>query len=230
MSTAYSVSADGSVSVGPAWYMVSYAHPFRWDAKNGMVDLGALQGKSSRANAVSANGNVIAGWDQDPYPTTYDPWRGAIWWQGLGRLLQPFGWIGLAVGTNDCGSVIVGIGHPANMRHAFCYTAWDGRIEDLGALERGITESQKQQEDTSNAIAVSDDGNVVVGTSGWKPPLDAVIRTSETKMVKLSDYLTSKGVTGFDRLLLLGAAALTPDRKTITGTGMKPEGLLEGSW
>jgi len=228
LSTAWSVSGDGSVIVGLAWISVAIAHPFRWDAKNGMVDLGSLQGQSARASIVSGDGHVIAGWDQDPYAYTHNSWRGAMWWQGMERLLNPYGWIGQAIGINYSGSVIVGTGHPAPITHAYRFTAWDGHVEDLGALERGITEDQKKLEDNSLASGVSDDGTVVVGTSGWRPPLDAVIWTPETKMVKLSDYLTSKGVTGFERWLLVDAAAVTPDGKTITGLGINPEGLAEG--
>jgi len=131
-------------------------------AHNGMVDLGSLQNDSSRVNAVSADGNVIVGWDANPWPSDYYYWRGAVWWQGLERLLNPFGWIGQAEGTNENGSVIVGRGHPSAYRHAYRFTAWDGHFEELGALPRGLTADQSDQEDTSIAYAVSDDGNVVV--------------------------------------------------------------------
>jgi len=53
LSTAYSVSADGSVIVGLAWITPAIAHGFRWDAQNGMIDLGSLQGRNSRASVVS---------------------------------------------------------------------------------------------------------------------------------------------------------------------------------
>jgi probable HAF family extracellular repeat protein len=227
-STAYSVSADGSVIVGLAWFTTKFAHPFRWDAKTGMVDLGALQQRSARASVVSADGNVIAGWDEDPSAYNHNQWRGAMWWQGLERLLHPFGWIGEALGINESGSVIVGTGHPATTGHAYRFTAWDGQVEDLGAIERGLTEAQRQQEDTSIAFGVSDDGTVVVGISGWKSPTDAVIWTPETRMVKLKDYMTGKGITGHERWLLAEAIAVTPDGKSITGTGFNPEGLAEG--
>jgi len=228
LSTAYDVSGDGAVIVGLAWYTNKWAHPFRWDAKTGMVDLGTLQDQSARASAISADGNVIAGWDEDPYAYTHNSWRGAVWWQGAERLVNPYGWIGEATAVNDSGSVIVGSGHPTEIAHAYRYTAWDGRVEDLGALPRGLTDAQKQQEDQSNAIAVSDDGDVVVGFSGWKPPTDAMIWTSKTGMVKLSDYLTSQGITGHERWLLTTASAVTPDGKTIAGTGINPGGHIEG--
>jgi probable HAF family extracellular repeat protein len=228
LSTAYGVSADGSVVVGLAWVTSGKAHGFRWDAGKGMVDLGSLQNDSSRVNAVSADGNVIVGWDANPLPSEYNYWRGAVWWQGLERLLNPFGWIGQAESTNNNGSVIVGRGHPSAYRHAYRFTAWDGHFEELGALSRGLTPDQKEQEDTSIAYAVSDDGNVVVGTSGSMPPLDAFVWTPETQMVKLATYLADRGVTGLGGWRLLMANSVSPNGKIIAGTGINPAGFAEG--
>jgi hypothetical protein len=173
-------------------------------------------------------GNAIVGWDADPRAYTHDSWCGGLWWQGMERLLHPFGWIGQAEATNDSGSVIVGRGHPSNTLHAYRFTAGDGTVVDLGALTRGILPGTQDQEDTSTAFAVSDDGNVVVGSSGFKPPLDAFIWTPDTKMVKLSTYLTDKGVTGVAGWRLVGAYALTPDGKTIAGLGIDPAGVVDG--
>ena len=76
---------------------------------------------------------------------------------------------------------------------------------------------------------MSDDGNVVVGTSGWNPPTDAFIWTPETTIMKVSDYLKTKGVTGFDGWTLVNAIAeLTPDGNTVAGTGVNPSGFIEG--
>ena len=70
------------------------------------------------------------------------------------------------------------------------------------------------------ALAVSDDSTVVVGMSGYQPPTDAFIWTPETKMVKLSDYLTSKGITGHESWTLVNANSVSPDGKIIAGTGI----------
>jgi probable HAF family extracellular repeat protein len=102
--------------------------------------------------------------------------------------MNPFVQIGQVEGINNSGSVIVGCGHPSNWGHAYRFTSWNGHVRDLGALER-----EGEFEDTSMALAVSDDGTVVVGMSGYQPPTEAFIWTPETKMVKLSDYLTNKG-------------------------------------
>jgi probable HAF family extracellular repeat protein len=72
----------------------------------------------------------------------------------------------------------------------------------------------------SIALAVSDDGNVVVGMSGYQPPTDAFLWTPATKIVKLSDYLTSKGITGHEKWTLITATDVSPDGKIIAGTGI----------
>jgi len=115
-----------------------------------------------------------------------------------------------------------------NTRHAYRFTSWDGHAEQLGAIPRGRGPNEQEQEDTSTAIAVSDDGSVVVGISGRTPPTDAFIWTPETKIVRLTDYLTTKGVTGFTGWTLVNAVAVSPDGKIISGTGINPAGLAEG--
>jgi uncharacterized membrane protein len=228
LSTAYSVSGDGSIIVGLLY--TSPAHAFRWDAVNGMVDLGSIHGRNSRANWISADGHVIVGWDEDPTQQTglfYDVWRGAIWWSGIESLIHPFGWIGPAEATNGSGSIIVGRGHPAAPRHAYMYTAWNGQVEDLGALDRGLTPGAQRENDTSGAFAVSDDPSIVVGESGLTPPA-AFIWTPQEGMVSLLDYLKERGATGLDRWWLLGAGSIAPDGKTVAGTGINPDGDVEG--
>jgi probable HAF family extracellular repeat protein len=230
LTTAYSVSGDGSIIVGLAWVAGSRAHAFRWDAQNGMIDLGTLQGTDSRANVVSADGNVILGWDANPQNLPmylHDYWRGAMWWQGLERLLHPFGWISQVYDTNFNGTVWVGYGHPAAPRHAYRMASW-GSIDDLGALVRGLTPQRREEEDQSIATAVSDDGNVVAGESGYKPPRDAFIWTPQTKMVKLSDYAASLGIQGMQGWLLLGVSFVSPDGKILAGVGRNPRRLIEG--
>ena len=222
------VNGDGSVIVGLGWVNPTGSHAVKWDAQNGWTDLGSLQGRSSRANGISADGNTIVGWDENPKQETHDYWRGAIWWQGLERLMNPYGWIGQSWAANNVGSIIVGRGHPMNTQHAYRFTAWDGQVEDLGAIPRGRTPSEREQEDRSIAFAVSDDGNVVLGYSGWQPPTDAFIWTPEAKMMKVGDYLTSKEITGFQNWILVSALAVTPDGKIIVGTGINPDGFAEG--
>ena len=232
----YGVSGDGSVIVGLAYSNPNGVTGFRYDATSGTVSLGTLTGGRSRASVISGDGKVIAGWDDlTGRGSGTGFWYGVIWWDGLQRLMNPFGAIGQVEGINTNGSAIVGRGHPMSPTHAYRFTASDGHVEDIGALKRdqggngigpGPTDSI---EDTAVALGVSDDGNVVVGTSGYQPPTDAFIWTPATKIVKLSDYLTSKNITGFEGWTLVTATDVSPDGKIIAGTGLNNlAGRVEG--
>ena len=223
----YEVSRDGSVIVGLAYIKPSRTEAFRYHATTGTVALGTLTGGRSRGSVVSGDGRVVAGWD-DLTGTGNGRgfWFGSVWWEGMQRLLHPYNGIGQVEGANDVGSILVGKGHPLAWTHAYRYTSWNGNVEDLGALKRdqggtGIGGGPAEDlEDTSVALAVSDDGNVVVGTSGYQPPTEAFVWTPETKIIKLHDYLTSNGITGHERWTLLTAVSVSPDGKIIAGTGL----------
>jgi probable HAF family extracellular repeat protein len=181
LSSATAVSADGSVVTGIAYIRVEGAtrpRAFRWDAANGMVDLGALLGRESTARAVSADGNTVVGYDDDRgNPTSQSGRAGVIFWRGVERLLHPFGWAGEARAVNNDGSIIVGQWHPVpgtflpdgsflryRGRTTYMYTAWDGRFEDLGAVRKTeLGPIEALNEYLSNPRAVSDDGSVVGG-------------------------------------------------------------------
>jgi probable HAF family extracellular repeat protein len=226
---AYDVSADGSVIVGLAYLTRERVEAFRYHVSTGTVTLGTLTGGYTRASAVSGDGRVVAGWDDlKGKGAGLGRWFGTVWWEGSERLLHPFNAIGQVEGANDVGSILVGRGHPLNFLHAFRYTSWDGHVEDLGAIKRtsggdGVGNpivGAEDLEDSSIALAVSDDGNVVVGTSGWEPPTDAFIWTPQTKILKLGDYLTSKGITGHENWRLMTAVAVSPNGKIIAGSGI----------
>lgn len=224
----YEVSGDGSVISGLAYLNPDRVEAFRFDVSSGTVALGTLTGGRSRGSVVSGDGKVVAGWDDlTGRGTGTGLWYGVIWWQGLERLVHPFNAIGQVEGINNDGSALVGRGTPTSITHAYRYTAADNLVLDLGAVPRnesgigiGGGPSGGDFEDTSIALAVSDDSNTVVGTSGYQPPTDAFIWTPQTKIVKLSDYLTSKGITGFQSWTLMTATAISPNGKIIAGTGI----------
>jgi probable HAF family extracellular repeat protein len=229
VSSAYDVSGDGSVIVGLAWHSSGKSRAFLWSAVSGMVDLGSLQNDSSRASAVSGNGSVVVGWDNNSMPSEYLPRRGAIWFESAERLVHPYGWIGEVGGVNFDGHYLVGRGCPAKPRHASLYRADTAVCRDLGAIPRGLSPTIRDQEDMSFANGVSDDGSVVIGASGWMPPLDAFIwLKGQAKIMKLSTYLAESGIMGFEKWTLLYVSAVSPNGKILCGVGVNPASQVEG--
>jgi probable HAF family extracellular repeat protein len=239
VSSASGVSADGSVIVGTAQLPNSAFHAFRWNATTGMVDLGTLQGNSSYARSISADGKTIVGYDQvarNGFSPVPDGRGGAIFWNGLERLLHAFGWAGEARFTNDVGSIIVGEYHPVGggtlpngqtrpYVGTYLYTAWDGRFQDLGAVwYENLSEDFAIREYTSSPWGVSDNGQVVVGTTGFSN-LFACFWTPATGMVLVSRYLTDNGVTAHLGWELTAAGYVSPDGKRIAGTGINADGV-----
>ena len=241
LSSPYAISGDGSVIVGLAYAgkngaVGSTPHAFRWDAKNGMVDLGSTQNSQSRANAISASGNVIAGWDAAPGGGgtigDHNYWMGAVWYGGLEQMMHPYGWTGPVSVISEDGTVMAGQGHPLATKHSYVYTASDGVIEDIGALVRWtFPPPEPNYEDTSYPNAISDDGRMVVGISGYgfpSFPQEAFIWTPATKMVRLKDYLLAHGVPIPSGWQLVNGTAISSDKKTIAGFGLNPNGMIEG--
>lgn len=169
LSSGLAVSGDGSIIVGHANVPNHRGHAFRWDATNGMVDLGVLSGISSSAFAISADGKVIVGWDEDTAPFPSAGRHGVVWWEGKERLIHPFGYAGTAAATNHNGSWIVGQWHPTNnqpdgLATTYKLGVWDGLLENLGAVRQNPIVDRTQA--TSEPYAMSDDGRVVVGENG----------------------------------------------------------------
>src|SRR6185437_8564336 len=81
-SDTYGINGDGSVVVGLGWDGCE-AYGFRWQDSTGMVSLGSLEGNSSRADAVNADGSVIVGWDA----AETGEWRGVRWVNGVESVL-----------------------------------------------------------------------------------------------------------------------------------------------
>jgi photosystem II stability/assembly factor-like uncharacterized protein len=84
MSSGWNISGDGQTVVGNAWAnpptgsgIVQGTHAVAWNATEGIIDLGSLyasENRSTRADAVSYNGDVIAGWQDGN-----GPWKSAVW-------------------------------------------------------------------------------------------------------------------------------------------------------
>ncbi len=164
ISNALDVSGNGEVVVGVSHSALG-AEAFRWTATTGMQGLGDLPGGafSSWASGVSWDGSVVVG-RSAVGPQTTDT-EAFVWTSGSGMIglgdLPGGSFDSMASDVSADGSVIVGRGsiehNGNNYSQAFRWTASGGMV----ALEGLSTE----------AVAVSNDGSVVVGTTvdplGW---------------------------------------------------------------
>ena len=107
-STAFAVSADGSVIVGTAT-VSNGQHVFRWTQANGMQDLGTLSGLNyATATGVSADGKIVVGYASS---TSGIGMTSEGWSLGSGNspTLRPFRWTA-ATGMQDLNTVLANAG------------------------------------------------------------------------------------------------------------------------
>ncbi len=123
----WGVSGDGTTMVGLGWHNLCAARAYKFSTVGGLVDLGTLvPGSSSRANACSGDGSVIAGW-QD---TQQGARQAAYWKNGEEKYIfthsgQPLGEAGVV--SND-GVWILGLGASTNGNLAWRWSEQTGYI------------------------------------------------------------------------------------------------------
>ncbi len=250
-SSAYDVSNDGKV-VGLAWVGApcSGGHAFEWTEATGMVDKGSIVAdRSSRANAIAADGSKIVGWSDSDFGSRLAAhWTGdapATWFSPDGNPI----YVGEAQGVSSDGSFVVGGGYgdytnplkPKKVNQAWLWSAATNTIVPLGVVKQLTGDFADGQHWVSD---VSDDGAVVVGQDmlynlgeQW-----AFIWTKQAGISMLQDYIrahtdaTTKAKLcpalrtkllpchGWD---LWNVAAVSNDGKTIVGTGANPDGIFQ---
>lgn len=105
------MTADGNTIVGLGWLTAGSAHAVKWDAVNGVTDLGSIiAGRSSRANAVNTDGTVIVGWQDEDNGTR----SGAKWVNGAESFITDGNGdnVGEAGGVSADGNTIIGAAMP----------------------------------------------------------------------------------------------------------------------
>ncbi len=155
-SDAWAVSGDGETIVG--WSSSSASdlnfEACKWTTTDGIMALGDLTGGAhySVARGVSAGGTVIVG-----RATSANTTEAFIWTEQTGMIglagLSPGGVGSEAYAVSGDGSTVVGVGW--NGGEAFRWRE-QGELEGLGSLNPG---------DMSAALAVNNDGTVIVGRS-----------------------------------------------------------------
>lgn len=128
-SSAYELSADGSVAVGLSWDGCS-GRAFRWTEETGMQELENLANGGNRASVVSGDGSVIAGFAQG-FTRTPAYWDGNTM---QGTLVDPtYLAVGEFQGISDDGSILLGSWSMGNDTYAKAATLIGGQTTVIGA-------------------------------------------------------------------------------------------------
>lgn len=260
LSQAYGVSDDGVV-VGLAQNPDNNAIAFRWTQDSGMTRMPVDRPDTySRANGISGSGGVIYGWNdrEDGFRTGVIWVNGSpIYLHNPGMYGDSFGSPpGEALGSNYDGSVVVGQGYFDDNLYSEAWR-WTqaGGTQPIGVIVRPgpalnsiarytapagmFANARLPQPDgfffptQSFALAVSEDGNTIVGNSGIGNGggiVDAFIWTPATGMVFLSDYVATLGITIPAGFTLYSANAISADGLTIGGQGIDPTGSFVVPW
>ena len=213
--TGYGISDDGTV-VGLSFDdgFVGEAIAYTWNATDGMTALAVNRPANySRANAISADGHVIAGWnDQDDGGRT-----AVIWIDGVPMDVEDAN--GIAVGeagavTAD-GRFVVG--------HSYFIS-----LEESGAWRWSAEEGVQLIPGMPFAFGVSADGNTVVGSTGFfdNPPRAPMVWRKGMGTMILADFLAEHGITipdGWD--MSGGLTGISADGNTLVGWAFGPLGM-----
>ncbi len=252
LTSAFDVSGDGSKVVGLAWLApdcAGTAHGFQWTEETEMVDLGAIvDGRASRGNAISADGNVIAGWSDSSFGARLAAQiRNGGDWEWITPDGEPIQ-AGEALAVNSDGSILVGGGYfdaSVSSAGAPAYEPWLWS-EATGLIHLGTVKGLRGAviDGQHYANDVSDDGSVVIGFDTlfnlgerW-----AFIWTETGGIRMLQDYVrqytdaaTRAKICTAQRGALQPCSkwdfatpsAISNDGKVIVGTGRNPAGNWE---
>lgn len=242
-SAGYSISGDGLTVVGNSWAdpangngTTSYAHAFAWNQAEGLIDLGSMYAylnRSARAEAVSADGNVVVG-----YQDFNGPWKSAVWRKNPAGgyfpneylLVDPdgnpnneFNQLGMASAVSADGNWIGGYGDYA-FPNAWLWSQNTG-VVDLGNL--GLPEGT-----TGNVAGMSADGSIVVGwyvyaPDPWTQNYTPFIWTAAMGAMDLNTFITDYLGYTMEIGPIWSANTISPNGKFIAGWGLDP---TIGSW
>jgi uncharacterized membrane protein len=237
-SFASATSGDGRFVVGGGWYGTSATDDcslfsaFRWDESTGYTLLGSLSGRSSRADAISADGRVIVGYEE----ATSGPVaiNGAKWVDGREEIIRgPLGPVGFAKAVNRDGTIIAGTACtpdlPNQPPNAFAWTAAGGTQCYPVEAPRWVRWVRGFNYNTY-IYAVSDDGRVMGGAIHFDIAAgeEESVVWFDGEPVFLRDYLQANGYPdAFEGHFNTGRiTAISPDGRTIVGHNGGPFGAI----
>lgn len=219
------ISGDSSAIVGHILRRTGGHQAFRWSESDGLqllkpLDVDANSLDSSFANAVSADGNIVAGITRFFGSSEAFRWQEDLGMVGLGTI-DGLGTSRANIISAD-GRVIAGISDSNLGTEAMRWTVETG-MEGLGLLDSGDLESE--------ATAVSADGRWVLGYSrGQDAIARAFVWDSSSGMRSLSDVLEEDHllVGVFDGWTSAIPQDISDDGLTIVGVGRDENGTQQG--
>ncbi len=197
----YAVSADGAVAVGVVQIGVN-TYAVRWAESSGVALLGTLGGRSSRALAVSADGQVVAGWSYDfaGYTRAFR-WTSATGMQNMGTFYGHRASEAYAVSAD--GSMIAGVVTHGSVWEPFCWRA---------AGNVWLLDTSPYWDFTPRAL--SSDGQII---AGFGRNAGGGIRA----LCKTPEGMLNLGTLGGSESR---AYALSPDGQIVVGSATIPDG------
>jgi uncharacterized membrane protein len=213
---AFDVSANGNIVVGQHGPFPTELDAFTWQAGTP-----TFIADNASANAVSAEGSVVAGTaavPAAPFGTKSHAFR-----LGNGSFFLPSSdnTSSSATAISPDGSVVVG-----SQRTGFVdAVGFRWTSDDLVYV---IPEDESVSGGPLTPLGVSQEGEIIVGTANYGT--EAFIWTEENNLaVRLYDFLEEAGLgSDLEGWRLRDAVAVTPDGLTIVGNGINPQGRLEG--
>jgi len=211
LSTAYELSADGTVATGLAWDGCN-ALGFIWTEATGMVPLEELANGVNRASVVSADGSLIGGFAQGSFSRT------PVFWLDTteGTLLDPpdGDHVGEIHGISDAGTLLLGTWRPASDPRGLA-TSWT--YPDLVPKQLGAGSALPGWEGIP--MDISDDETIVgfdiISTirRAWIMP------QGDAPLLGLETWVTDHGGFIPDGMTLAVCQAISTDGSAIIGHG-----------
>jgi uncharacterized membrane protein len=235
---ANATSGDGRVVVGGGYHSTNPASPcipfsaFRWEQSTGYTLLGSLSGLTSRADAISADGRVIVGYEQAA--TGPVGINGAKWVDGREEIIRgPLGPVGFAKAVNRDGSLIAGTACtpdlPNQPPNAFAWTEAGGVQCYPVEAPRWVRWVRGFNYNTY-IYAVSDDGRVMGGAIHFDIAAgeEESVVWFDGEPVFLRDYLIGNGYPdAFEGHFNTGRiTGISADGRTIVGHNGGPFGAV----
>lgn len=217
----YAMSRDGRFSAGGGWLLsCSRYRAWVYDSNTGLMtaltplpglppipppgfDPKDYSGNSQRANAISDDGTVVAGYDHHPQNGVRRP---AVWRNDMEVVLANSGEI---FSMTPDGLRIYGWSGDFGSNHLVKWT-WNGSMwvpTDLGMLPSGAG--------SLSPVAVNADGSVIAGVVG--SGAGGFINVDEEGVVDFSTWISSFNVPGNTNISFDRVTALDFDGRTIGG-------------